>query len=245
MHAHRTLSLAALPAVTLPVALFAAHAQASVFAGTVEQTLPFSAVFQPGGGEVSLTFDAFDPQDVLEVVAVTLTIDATADISAALENVASDPVIDLPVRYAPGARTTFDLGSSSSTLALFAQGEALIDAPLSLPETDNQPGSGPDFISFDEDALLVQQTWDLTSTPSVPDILDRLTEGAAPTVGITPTTFFSFPEGFPDGTAFLRRVDDFTLTGDVTLSFTFIPSPGTLLCAGLGLIIASRRIRQG
>ena len=214
---------------------------------TIEQTRSFSEVFQgDSGGLDRVTFEPFDNNDGRrELVGVELAINATARLDAALENRSASPTGNVVIDFGPVLNVVIDVGHATAFGSLFIVGEPIFAGPLDLPATDGVAFSGPDALFFEALALAIDASHPIMPGGGLPDLYERLTESDEVVVELSSANRLTYPEGFAPGTALARRVTDFSTSGEVTLTYLFVPSPGAAVLCGVGaFVVMVRRLTR-
>ena len=217
---HKTLGLAFAIVLSL-----AAAAQAA----TVSYNQAYSFPLSPGNTVVNLPqWDpALFPGQTL--VSVELTLDATiqADVTAENDSAISG---NMGVNLVGFANGTAPSGISTTVLANQVAG------PFAVSATDGNPGSGPDFINFGT----VSDTD--TDSDLIVALLGPYIGNATFATNVSGNGGFSV-SGVTDSTL---QVSNFGAAGEVTVTYTFVPEPSSVVmavlgAAGLGLVARRRR----
>lgn len=187
--------------------------------------------FPVADGTQTLTFQQFDDLGATRTLTrVTLTIDATLYLDATAEN---DSDLDAP---------DFALNVFGGTLAEGPTGTDLQadtgilyeSASQSLSASDGVTGSGPDYHDFDP--LLASASVDDSITSNLSSFIG--TGGVDITVNDSTSAYSA--SGTTDATIVAT---EFLNYGDATLTYEYVPEPGTvgLLLIGSAIVLRRRR----
>lgn len=209
------------------VSVFALAAVPTAFGGALQEVVQEREVSVPlVAGEAFFAFDRFDDLGgarTLEEVVLSFDLLMSAQVSAENE--------------APTVAEFFNLSFVGQADVLL-NGLEISDAASDLltamlAASDGVPNSGPDFIDFG--------TRSLALTASVAETSDLSEYVGSGNIDGVLTSLGEF--NFSGTTGASITVEEFELVGDVTLTYRYIPAPGSAALLGLCGLAASRRRR--